>query len=401
MGRVMNFFAFLMPAVAAFSFASCKPDGSEPLARVQMPENSAVQETPPGDFARPRPTSATGFPVGAGPENVLIVMNQASEESREIGTYYRVKRKVPAENIVSINVSRTENIGETEFNIGIKKPVQDAIRQIRTPINYIVLTSGIPLRLGDNNGLSVDGQLAAMNLDRKPIAEPTPAEIQRSRNPYFGATEPFSSEKFRMYLVTRLTGYTVADAKKLVDLALAARPTNGPFFFDLADNRQSSSYGHMQGLMRRAHASLEARGFESLIDETAEFVLPPKSIMGYITWGSNDAAFNRDRYKQVKFLPGAICETFVSTSGRTFQRTDEGQSLIADLIEGGVTGIKGYVSEPYTFALAMPDILFDRYTRGFNLAESFYAASPVINWKDIVVGDPLCRPYAVESAESR
>ena len=57
------------------------------------------------------------------------------------------------------------------------------------------------------------------------------------------------------------------------------------------------------------------------------------------------------------------------------------------------TGVKGYVSEPYTFALAKPDILFDRYTNGMNLAESFYAASQFLKWKDVVIGDPLCDPY--------
>ncbi|MBW7927877.1 MAG: hypothetical protein H3C58_07285, partial [Fimbriimonadaceae bacterium] len=70
------------------------------------------------------------------------------------------------------------------------------------------------------------------------------------------------------------------------------------------------------------------------------------------------------------------------------------QSLIADIVRGGATGVKGYVSEPFTFALCRPDVLLDRYTRGFNLAESFYCASPVIKWKDIVLGDPLCAPYA-------
>ncbi len=64
------------------------------------------------------------------------------------------------------------------------------------------------------------------------------------------------------------------------------------------------------------------------------------------------------------------------------------------MVSGGATGVKGYVSEPFTFALCRPDVLFDRYTRGFNLAESFYCASPVIKWKDIVLGDPLCAPYA-------
>jgi hypothetical protein len=37
--------------------------------------------------------------------------------------------------------------------------------------------------------------------------------------------------------------------------------------------------------------------------------------------------------------------------------------------------------------------MFDRYTRGWTLAESFYAASALVGWEDIVIGDPLCRAY--------
>ena len=66
-----------------------------------------------------------------------------------------------------------------------------------------------------------------------------------------------------------------------------------------------------------------------------------------------------------------------------------------DLIAQGVTGVKGYVSEPYTFALIDPDVLFDRYVRGAMLAEAFYAASRMVLWKDLVIGDPLCAPYAM------
>ena len=70
--------------------------------------------------------------------------------------------------------------------------------------------------------------------------------------------------------------------------------------------------------------------------------------------------------------------------------------MIADLITQGVTGAKGYVAEPYTTAVAKPDIMFDRYTRGYNLAESFYMASQLLKWRDVVIGDPLCRPYAAD-----
>ena len=102
------------------------------------------------------------------------------------------------------------------------------------------------------------------------------------------------------------------------------------------------------------------------------------------------------------FAPGSIAETAVSTSGRNFQNPDApGQSLIADLIKQGVTGCKGYVSEPYADAIARADILFERYTAGYNLAESFYMASVSAHWKDVVLGDPLCAPYANRGSVSR
>lgn len=365
----------LLPIVLAASLlTACQPKSEDILYRDETTPITAPQATEDS-------------------KRVLLVINSASPESRDIGAYYRAKRQIPKENVVLINVSTTENISETEFNVGIKNPVNDAIKSSKNQIDFIVLTSGTPIRLKDNGGNSVDATLSTMNLSLPPIAELKKQNIICSQNPYYGATTPFSSKKYNMYLVTRLIGYTVEDAKKLVDNSIIAKNVKGPFFLDKAGNRTDGGYGQLQTLMDRANAKLKEKGYNSTLDTAEEYQLPPEPLMGYITWGSNDGAFKADRYKAIKFLPGSICETFVSTSARTFKPTNEGQSLIADLIANGVTGIKGYVAEPYTFALAQPDILFDRYTSGMNLAESFYAASQICKWKDLVVGDPLCNPY--------
>jgi hypothetical protein len=98
-------------------------------------------------------------------------------------------------------------------------------------------------------------------------------------------------------------------------------------------------------------------------------------------------------YNSLTFAPGAVAETIVSTGARSFLPTTGGQSKIADLITQGVTGIKGYSDEPLVQGVASPSVLFDRYTRGWTLAESFYAASRLVSWMDIVIGDPICRAY--------
>lgn len=353
----------------------------------------APTPVPPPSTANNSALNSTNPSLETPESHVLVVINKASPQSMEIGAYYRQKRNIPRENVLFISVSTTENVDQGEYEVGIQNPIKAAIKASKTRIDYIVLTKGTPIRLKDNNGYSVDAFLAAMNLPVEPIKELKEDEIRRSVNPFYRSTESFRSDKFNLYLVTRLTGYTTEDAKRLIDNSVNAKKVDGPFFFDMAANRNTGGYLEMNNLLKSANEVLKKKGYDSQIDTDNEFILPARPLMGYCSWGSNDGAFNLDTYRRIKFLPGSICETFVSTSGRTFDPTTGGQSLIADLISNGVTGVKGYVSEPYTFALAEPDILFDHYTSGFNLAESFYAASKIIKWKDIVIGDPLCNPY--------
>jgi uncharacterized protein (TIGR03790 family) len=332
-------------------------------------------------------------------KRVLVVINQNDPDSLKIGSYYLQKRQIPKANVVMINTTTADNISQDEYKRGILQPVQGHLAKSKSAIDFIVLTKGVPIRLQHDGGYSVDGHLAGMDLNMAPMGDvaqmgdKAEAEVRRCLNPYFNKSEPFSHAKYKLYLVTRLDGYTVDDAKKLVDNSLASKSEKGPFFFDKAGNRNDGGYGEMQKTLDRAHAVMQQKGYESSLDTSTDFIAPTSPLEGYASWGSNDGAFNLDKYKAIRFKPGALCETFVSTSGRTFRPTTGGQSLIADLIRSGVTGVKGYVSEPYTIALARPDILFDRYTSGYNLAESFYMASPVILWKDVVVGDPLCSPY--------
>jgi uncharacterized protein (TIGR03790 family) len=330
---------------------------------------------------------------------VLVVYNASSLSGKEIAEYYANKRHIPASNVVRIDCAESEDISDADFHSEIEGPIRANIRSNPNQIDFIVLTKGTPIRLNDDKQYSVDAWIAASDLPLTPITVLTNEALAKSLNPYFRSSEPFSSRKFGFYLVTRLDGYSVDDCKKLVDHSMAAKPEKGPFLLDEADNRKEGDYLPVQKGLERAARILQKNGFDVELDTSKDFLAPPQGLAGYASWGSNDSAFDLDTYKKLRFKPGALCETFVSTSGRTFRPTEGGQSLIADLIANGVTGIKGYVSEPYTFALAKPEILFDRYTSGHNLAESFYAASQFLKWKDVVIGDPLCSPY--EKAEAK
>ncbi len=355
---------------------------------------------------------------------VLLVCNIASNDSIKLTELYAQKRKIPLKNIVQIDAPTTEEVGMMTFERTIQKPIRRAIAGIPNRIDYIVLTRGVPFRVDNSWGYSVDSLLVGMNKTFTPSTPKLPPDEEgrmEHANPYGGQDAPFSSERFGIYLVTRIDGYTLEDSVRMVEGSIKASPEKGPFLFDLAPNRFDSprsqeSSGWHQERMRDAATDLSNRGFKTIMEDPLEiqqqnedmslkdkFLAPPDLLMGYVSWGSNDRSFDLEKYRSLKFRSGSIAETYVSTSARTLIPTDDGQSLVGDLIQAGVTGVKGYVSEPWTIALARVDVLFDRYTRGYNLAESFYMSSQMIKWKDVVFGDPLCRPYGeyVDGAEPK
>ena len=98
---------------------------------------------------------------------------------------------------------------------------------------------------------------------------------------------------------------------------------------------------------------------------------------------------------QMDWVNGSIADTAVSTGGRSFNwGTSYGQSLIADLLEDGVSGVKEHVYEPYLTAVGLPSTFLPTYAEGYNLAESHAAANLYTGWMAVVVGDPKMAAYA-------
>ena len=325
--------------------------------------------------------------TSSGPQNVLVVVNAESRDSVAVGAYYTAKRHITGRFVCRIRCPAQERIEQTIFEKNIRDPIRAFLKKNRLTdqIDYIVLTRGVPIITSENWG--VDSALPCLFRDE-------PAQMH---NPYYQAYEPFSHRKYNMYLVTRLDGLTLEDSKALVDRSLAAQPDKGLFLLDIDPKFDSRSPGYrmVNDWMRMAAAILREKGMRVELDEGPEFVIR-EGLMGYYSWGYHDQKYRAEDYRRLRFRPGSIAETAVSFSASTLtlDRRDPSVSYITDLTAQGATGVKGYVCEPYVDALADASILFDRYTLGRNLAESFYAASRYVYWRDMVIGDPLCAPYA-------
>lgn len=365
-------------------------------------------------------------------KEVLLVYNANSAVSTAIAMDYAKHRNVT--NIIAVRCidsaisSKNETISINDYTREIALPIGRYLAR-NQGVNFIVLTKGIPIRvdggatgskdIGSNKNLSpsVDSYLAAIDYPSIPGAVQISITGSGATgfvwlNRYWKATVPFTHSEFGGYLVTRLDGYTQGDATSLVARSLSwetHRPDGEEVLLDIQPDfgmgdktvepfpvtgniSAESEWKTWNADLANAADLLRNSTVPFELDSSKTFVGNRSSLLGYFSWGSNDSHFSDQAYQSLSFSPGSIGDTAVSTSARTFLPTSGGQSLIADLIAHGITGVKGYVNEPLLQANASPSIVVDRYfVSGFNLAESFYAASRFVGWEDIVIGDPLGR----------
>ena len=356
---------------------------------------------------------------GQSAENVAVVVNDNSADSRRIAEHYARTRALPSSNVLRIRTSTDESIARSEYLRTIEQPLGQAIRRagLQDRLLYLVLTKGVPLRVVGTTGVkgtvaSVDSELTL--LYRRLVGLPVVAD-GRVDNPYYLGersiveARPFSHRTHDIYLVTRLDAFTVDQALALIDRAQAP-VREGPI---VLDQRGSGGSGDQWMGLAAKRLINQAQGLRVLLESTAKPARGEKSVLGYYSWGASDPE-NQVRSVGLEFAPGAIAANLASFEARTFHEPPatwrptatpekaawfEGSAdaLIGDLIREGITGIAGQVDEGYAFGAIRPDVLFPAYVAGFNLAEAFYLATPALSWQTVVIGDPLCAPFGRKS----
>ncbi len=374
-------------------------------------------------------------------QRVVIVANRQSPVSLRVAEYYRAKRQIPKDHVFTVDLPDSslrrehESISYALYQERLAQPLRAWLKakKLTDHVRYIVLTKGIPVRvrgvtytLGSGQkylqNQSVDSTLAQLDY-RGSILELRDGKRLLgivTPNLYWRQTSLFDHGRTGGYLVTRLDGYTEGNAKGLVDRALAPRKPGGRVLLDPARRdakggrpqpRDVFDPGRCQGTMPRCDLVLGAVTNGDYNDDLhragarvasvapqlmVRFAEPgafisDQDLVGYVSWGSNDEYFDGNRYRALGFRPGAIVDTAVSTSARTFLPVQGGQSLIADLVAraDGCTGARGYVNEPYLVGVGSPSVLLEAYLGGANLATAYYSSTRFLGWQDLVLGDPL------------
>lgn len=348
-------------------------------------------------------------------ETVLVVANGRHPWSVRIAERYLAARRLPASSLLVVEAPTDAAVTREVYQQAIEGPVAEWLRDHEAfdRIRFVVLGPGLPLRIAGTIGrngstASVDSELTLL------YRRLTGAAVAASgfiANPYFSpgpltAPRPFDRSRYDIYLVTRLDGRTEDDAAALIGRA-GVRPER---FVFVADGRPREASGaESRWLDETRPRVIEALpGATVVADATADVVGDTQDVTGYASWGSNDA---RARIPPVRFGPGALAVSFMSSDARTMAAPPAGwvpglwsdasrffagspEALAADWLAAGLTGLGAQANEPYLDGAFRPATLFEAWVRGYTLGESFYLAMPYLSWQAVVFGDPLARAVA-------
>ncbi|MGI8979994.1 MAG: TIGR03790 family protein [Pirellulaceae bacterium] len=91
----------------------------------------------------------SAFPAFAlEPVNVFLLANKNLPASLEVAEHYCVKRGVPTENIVSLDLPVGEDISRRDFDEKLAQPLREALKEKKDQAKVLLAVYGVPLRVG-------------------------------------------------------------------------------------------------------------------------------------------------------------------------------------------------------------------------------------------------------------
>lgn len=350
----------------------------------------------------------------------IVIFNKTAPDSVSLARFYAAHRHIPNDHLVGLECSTEEEISRQEYDQTIAQPLRKMFKErhwwslhgadsahplvTSNHIDFVALIRGMPLKIrataeyaGDErannpifsqNEASVDSELAALGFFSRQISGVI-------SNPYFQNAQPISQlDDSPLMLVCRLDAPSAAVVRRMISDAVETEKT-GLWGRAYVDGAHNTSGGMADGdtWLGNIVRDLRRAGIPVVYDQKPAVFpsgYPMSDCALYYGWYAGqvagpflDPGFN--------FRRGAVAVHIHSFSASTLRYADA--NWVAPLLSKGAAASLGNVYEPYLQMTAHLDIFNDRLLRGFTFAESAYMATRGISWMNVVVGDPLYRPY--------
>jgi uncharacterized protein (TIGR03790 family) len=317
--------------------------------------------------------------------NTVVVVNQNSTNSLELGNYYCASRQVPPNNLLRISWPGPNTAWtSSDFQADLLQPLLNllATGQLTNQVDYVVLSMDIPFQT--LNGTNLNSTTSALFYGLKPDTNGT-ANTYAGSEATFRLAKPATALGYS-FMATMLTANSLAEAEQLVDQGVSSdeQSPNQPVLLQkTSDPSRNVRYSEFDN----AIFNVRVLGRSSLVrtnSDSAPPTTPP--LFGYQTGLANFSLAPNT------FAPGAMADSLTSSGGVIFGPNDQ-TSLLA-FIAAGAAGSYGTVAEPFSDPQKFPNPQDYFYqARGFSLAECYYQSvySPFLG---LIVAEPLAAPLA-------
>ena len=219
---------------------------------------------------------------------------------------------------------------------------------------------------------------------------PNPFNLRFERLPVI------SKVRAKTLMVGRLDGPTPATARRLVDDALEVEKAglNGVFYLDARGLTGQATPGNYvwfdQHLLLLSDLLKKYSDLKVVLDKQPG-LFPPGSCP--------DAALYCGWYSLANYVPafkwnrGAVGYHVASSEATTLKKPGA-NVWCKRMLEEGVAATLGPVAEPYLFSFPLPDRFFPLLMTGkLTLLEVYFLTVPQVSWMQVLIGDPLYRPF--------
>ena len=338
------------------------------------------------------------------PHEVAVLINTNDASSIRVGEFYAQARLIPADNIIRVGVPDQfrHRIGNKKFTELIWNPATNYLTRANLDNQIVawVYSCGFPVAVGPDPDCSLTGLTFTRNQRPEDIviknAGATSKLFAGPQTPtgMKGPSATFdhyrSALRTRMPLPSMMLGYTGPGGNteesivRLIERGLQAdfsQPRSSEVIFV---NREDIRWRCREWQLEPTLAEFKELGIPSRI--VPRIPGKSKALLGVYT---GTQRFEIETLPG--FVPGAIADHLTSFGGHFEQKF---QMNISDWFKKGATAAAGTVFEPYAIWAKFPHMrIYAHYARGCSVIESYYQ-SVRFPHQLIIMGDPLCRPFA-------
>ena len=330
--------------------------------------------------------------------NVIVVVNQNSTNSVQLGNDYCSLRGVPPQNVFRMTNWNGGAVSwsRSDFETSLRNPLLAMLnsRGLTNQADYVLLSMDIPYTVTDSSGYN--STTSALFYGFKPYGPPPLpclpggcALPDASSNSYAFSEMPFreappDTASTNTFLAMMLTASNLAGAEFTLSQGVASDstfPTQAVYLARTSDPARNVRYVEFDNAL----LDTRVRGDTSLVwtnTDSTSFTNLLDLLTGLAVFSLPSNAF----------VPGAMCDSLTSYGGMIFQNT--GQTTLLAFLSAGAAGSYGTVDEPCNYLQKFPNALDYFYQqRGFCLAEAYYQS--LLNpFQGLLVGEPLAAPFA-------